>query len=354
MERLDAWFRWLGLPLIGAAAYAVFYLLSQFQPEGFVWFVLLYYVLLAVALYEGSRFVARRLDRRLPWSGQVARRLGVQLLCTLAFSLAITLFSYTGLKLFMMAQFRQPDRFGLYHLSLEGAYGLLLALLLNAVQLGLDFLRFWQTEKLTAERWQKEAARAQLESLKDQVNPHFLFNSLNVLSELIDDDPEAAKHFVDKLADVYRYVLHSRHLELVELREELNFVQAYAFLLGQRFGDALRVEVRVPAAARSAYLPPLALQMLLENAIKHNVVARKRPLIVRLWVEGDHLVVGNNRQPRTDADPPTTRLGLRNICRRYEYLSDRRPVVEPTATEFLVRLPLLALPAAVANAPAQP
>lgn len=342
MDRLDTWLRWLVPPLIGSTAYGVFFLLSQFEPEGFLWFVLLYYVLLMAVIYEGSRFIILRLDQRLPWAGQIGKRLSVQLLCTLSYSLIVTLVSYTALKLFMIAQFHQPDRFGIYHLSLEGAYGLLLALLINAVQVGLGFLRFWQEEKLLAERWQKESARAQLESLKDQVNPHFLFNTLNVLSELIDEDAGAAKQYVDRLADVYRYVLQSRHVELIELAEELTFVQAYAFLLGKRFGQGLRIELEVPPASRCKCLPPLALQMLLENAIKHNVASPKKPLTVRLWVEDGQLLVCNNRQPRTDA-APASQVGLRNIRKRYEYLSDRLPAVEPSETQFLVRLPLLSV-----------
>ncbi|WP_310395677.1 histidine kinase [Hymenobacter sp.] len=343
MERLETWFRWLVPPLIGGAAYAVLLLLSQFEkPDGFVWFVLLHYVLLMAAFYEGSRFIARRLDRHLPWTGQIGKRLAVQLLTSLAYSSVVTLLSYTALKLFMMARYHQPDHFGLYHLSLMGAYGLLLALLVNAVLLGLGFLQFWQQEKLRAERWQQESTRAQLESLKDQVNPHFLFNSFNILSELIDDDPAAAKHFVDKMAEVYRYVLSSRHVELIALSEELDFAQAYAFLLDKRFGDALRVQVQVPADSQREYLPPLALQMLFENAIKHNVASRRHPLTIRLWVEGSQLLVSNNRQPRPDVGP-VSRLGLQNICKRYAYLSDQQPLVEPTPTDFLVRLPLLSL-----------
>jgi len=342
MKQIDAWFRWLGPPLIGGAAYAAFYLFSQFEPEGFLWFVLLYYVLLTAAIYEGSHLIARRLDQHVPWAGQVGKRLGVQLLATLSYSLVITLLSYTVFKLLLIRWLHQPDRLGLYHLSLESAFGLLLALLINALQLSLGFLRFWQEEKLVAERWQKETVRAQLESLKDQVNPHFLFNSLNILSELIDEDPEAAKHYVDKLAEVYRYVLQSRQVELIALSEELAFVQAYAFLLEKRFGNGLRIELQVPLAAQATYLPPLALQMLLENAIKHNVVSRKQPLTICLWVEGAQLLISNNRQPRTDVGP-ATRLGLHNIHKRYEYLSDRLPMVESTETRFLVRLPLLAL-----------
>ncbi|HEX8657768.1 MAG TPA: histidine kinase [Hymenobacter sp.] len=342
MNRIDAWFRWLGPPLIGGVGYAAFYLLSQFEPEGFLWVVLLYYVSLTTAIYEGSDWIAHRLDRHVPWTGQVGKRLGVQLLATLLYSLVVTLLSYTALKLFLIWWLHQPDHFGLYHLSLESAFGLLLAMLVNALQLSLGFLRFWQEEKLVAERWQKENARAQLESLKDQVNPHFLFNSLNILSELIDEDPEAAKHYVDKLAEVYRYVLRSRQVELIALNEELTFVQAYAFLLEKRFGSGLRIELRVPPAAQDAYLPPLALQMLLENAIKHNVVSRKHPLTVCLWVEGAQLLISNNLQLRTDAGP-ATRMGLHNIYKRYEYLSDQVPIVEPTKTQFLVRLPLLPL-----------
>jgi two-component system LytT family sensor kinase len=342
MERLDTWFRWLGPLVIGSTAYAVFYLLSQFNPEKFWWFALLYYVLLTTAIYEGSTAIAHRLDRRYPWSGRVGKRFYLQLLATLAYSLSVTLLSYAGLKLFMIARFPHPERLTFHHLFLQSAYGLLLALLINSIQLLLSFLRFWQEEKLQAERWKQETARAQLESLQDQVNPHFLFNSFNILSELIDEDTAAAKHYVDKLAEVYRYVLRSRDVELIALSEELAFAEAYAFLLDKRFGEALRILVHVPADSRQDYLPPLALQMLLENAVKHNVASRRHPLTIRLWVEGNHLLISNNCQPRADVGP-ASRLGLRNILKRYEYLSDQQPIIEPSKTDFLVRLPLLSM-----------
>lgn len=343
MTRPDTWFRWLGPPLIGGTAYGALYLLSQFEPERFLWVALLYYVLLAAAMYEGSTVIARRLDGCFPWAAGVGRRLIVQLPTTLTYALLVTLASYAALKLLLIWLLHQPDQLNIHHLLLEAAFGLLIGLVVNSGQLGLGFLRFWQHERLRAERWQQETTRAQFAALKDQVNPHFLFNSLNILSELIDAEPGAAKQFVDKLAEVYRYVLRSRDIELIALSEELAFVQAYAFLLRQRFGEALRIDIEVPPTVRARCLPPLALQLLLENAIKHNAATRRNPLTIRLRVEAGQLLVSNNRQPRPDAGPPSG-LGLLNIRKRYEFLSDQLPVIEPGAAQFLVRLPLLPAP----------
>ena len=202
-----------------------------------------------------------------------------------------------------------------------------------------------QQESYRVAQLQKETFRAQLEALKYQVDPHFLFNSLNVLGSLIHLDPDRAVQFLGQLAEVYRALLDAGAQTLVPLHREMALVRAYAHLMETRFGAALRVEWDIAPACEQALVPPTAVQMLLENAIKHNGSTTRKPLCIRVSAHDGLLVVENNRQPRLDA-VASTRLGLQNIQRRYQHLTDRPVEIVPTPASFIVRLPLLTAPAA--------
>lgn len=202
-----------------------------------------------------------------------------------------------------------------------------------------------EQEVVRVAQLQKETFQAQLEALKNQVDPHFLFNSLNVLGSLIHLDPDRAVQFLGQLSDVYRALLDTGAQPLVPLRREMELVRAYAHLMETRFGAALRVEWDIAPAWEQALVPPTAVQMLLENAIKHNGSTTRKPLRIRVAAADGRLVVENNRQPRTDA-VASTRLGLLNIQRRYQHLTDRPVEIVPTPESFVVRLPLLTAPAA--------
>ncbi|PRY04271.1 histidine kinase [Pontibacter ummariensis] len=197
-----------------------------------------------------------------------------------------------------------------------------------------------QAEHLRAEQLQKENFRAQLESLKNQVNPHFLFNSLNVLNSLIYVDPDKAAAFLSQLSDVYRALLDNSNKQLVPLQKELNLANSYSYLMKTRFGDSVQINTDVPSDKLSLELPPSSLQMLIENAIKHNGSTKQKPLRICIYTEGDALIVKNNRQPRLE-EVKSTKVGLKNIRNRYSYITDRQVTVEQTADAFLVKLPLL-------------
>ncbi|GAB3744366.1 histidine kinase [Hymenobacter agri] len=201
-----------------------------------------------------------------------------------------------------------------------------------------------QQEVVRVAQLQKETFQAQLEALKNQVDPHFLFNSLNVLGSLIHLDADRAVQFLGQLAEVYRALLDSGAQTLVPLHREMVLVRAYASLMETRFGEALRVEWDVDLAWEQALVPPTAVQMLLENAIKHNGATTRKPLLIKVSAADGRLVVENNRQPRTDT-VASTHTGLRNIQRRYQHLTDRPVEIVPTPASFVVRLPLLTAPA---------
>ncbi|MBT9395422.1 histidine kinase [Hymenobacter sp. NST-14] len=218
--------------------------------------------------------------------------------------------------------------------------GQLYVLLVLLVLYSLHFFTRAQRALLENERLQREQLLARYEVLKQQVSPHFLFNSLTTLGWLIRDQPAAAERFVEEMSRVYRYVLQHGEHNQVPLADELAFTQSYVYLLRMRFGDSLRLSVDLPDGVLALPVPPLALQTLVENAVKHNVVARHRPLSIRIFLTASHLLtVENTWQPRL-TPVPGSGVGLRNLASRLRFLSDAELVIRQDDAHFTVQLPL--------------
>jgi len=183
-------------------------------------------------------------------------------------------------------------------------------------------------------------ASARFDALKNQLDPHFLFNSLNVLTSLIEEDPNAAQKFTTSLSKVYRYVLEQKNKDLVSVDEELDFARTYVRLLKMRFEDSLDFEIPKKASSPEAKIVPLSLQLLLENAVKHNVVTSSKPLHLKVYEENGALVVKNNIQEKAVVKK-SSGVGLQNIRQRYSILTDREMQISDSAGEFSVRLPML-------------
>jgi len=188
---------------------------------------------------------------------------------------------------------------------------------------------------------QKENLQSQFEVLKQQVNPHFLFNSLNVLTSLIKLDPDLAEKFSEHLSKVYRYVLENKDNELVDLNTELVFLDAYIFLLKIRFVNKLNVSIDIPEPKRSYQIIPLAMQLLIENAIKHNTMSKSNPLQIDIFIDQQNFLnIVNNLQKRP-SQIISTGVGLKNIQNRYMLLNTTIPVFEKTETHFIAKVPLV-------------
>ena len=172
----------------------------------------------------------------------------------------------------------------------------------------------WKKSVLESERLRRAHVQSQLEGLKSQINPHFLFNSLNTLSYLIPEDEHKAVKFVQKLSKVYRYFLEIQDQQVIPLKEELDFLKSYIFLVKERFGDNLQIKTETPAYFLEMSIVPLSLQILFENAIKHNVISKSKPLAIELFIDTktDYLVVSNNLQKKRQV-APSTKIGLQNI-----------------------------------------
>ncbi len=189
---------------------------------------------------------------------------------------------------------------------------------------------------------QEENIISQFETLKSQVNPHFLFNSLNVLSSLIFIDQERAANFVRQLSRVYRYVLDHKDMDTISLKEELPFIESYIFLLKTRFDQNLSVDIDISAEKQNFKVAPMVIQLLVENAIKHNVISKRKPLKVILSTSDNegYLTVSNNLQLKSSTERSSS-IGLTNIQKRYDYLSNKKIEILDDGEFFKVKIPLL-------------
>lgn len=209
------------------------------------------------------------------------------------------------------------------------------------VDIGTELLRKWRDSLADSERFQKENVQTRLDTLKSQINPHFLFNSLNTLSGLIHEDPEKASSFLRKISGVYRHILEARDKDLIPLEDELRIANDYIDLIHVRFEGSVEVLVEVEPTARSLRVVPLCLQMLMENAIKHNRASNEEPLHISIRTEAAQwLVVENNRQERRSLEV-STKVGLRNIKARLAHVTTRPMEVIENSERFTVRLPLI-------------
>ncbi len=225
----------------------------------------------------------------------------------------------------------------------NGAYyltSLLITIAMSVFFHAIFLYRELQKKKVTEQKIIAGTASAQFDALKNQLDPHFLFNSLNVLTSLIDENPDAAQKFTTSLSKVYRYVLEQKNKELVSVDEELQFANTYVNLLKMRFEDSIIFEIPEKASNAEAKVVPLALQLLLENAVKHNIVNTKNPLTIKIYEDNGHLVVENNLQAK-EVLRKSSGVGLSNIQQRYQLLTNRKVNINKSADVFKVQIPML-------------
>lgn len=204
-----------------------------------------------------------------------------------------------------------------------------------------QFYKLYQENKVAQQKVIAGTANAKFESLKNQIDPHFLFNSLNVLTSLIEENPENAQKFTTSLSKIYRYVLEQKDKELVPINEELDFAKTYFKLLEMRFEKSIEFEIPENQENSIAKVVPLSLQLLLENTIKHNIASEQNPLKIRIYIENDFLVVQNNLQKKEVLSDSRQGVGLQNIINRYAILTQRKVLIDQSNNQFTVFLPIL-------------
>jgi len=324
-------FRLIGVPFLT-------FLLFVFEcsdPRYYL-YELLWSFCLAILLWEGNRWINHLLNRYVPWQKHPVQRVFVQTGLSLAFTAWITYFLISVLYNYL---YQVELSFLMFRKNLF--INSIISFLYSSIYAGEYFFSQWTKSLLETEKLKREQISAQYETLKNQINPHFLFNSLHTLIGLIHEDPELASEYGHHFAKVYRYVLEHRKEELVPLKKEIEIVRLYAFLLESRFGENLQIEWSLDLEGQRKYLPPLTLQMLIENAIKHNVISKEMPLKLEIKLNGSQRLLVRNNLQRKNSFEPSTQIGLDNIQKRYQYLSDHKVIISESRDHFSVELPLL-------------
>lgn len=223
-------------------------------------------------------------------------------------------------------------------------FSMMIAFIITLIFHVFYFYKALQDSKLKEKTFESESNSAKFDALKSQLDPHFLFNSLNVLSALIDENPEKAQDFTVGLSKVYRYVLDQKHKDLVSLKDEIKFAQTYLNLLKMRFENSIDVQIDEKLYTIEAKIIPLSLQLLLENAVKHNRISEKEPLMIRIYRDSGSLVIENNFQAKiVSSNQKRNGIGLENIKSRYSIFTNKTCIVSKSETTFNVKLPLLQL-----------
>lgn len=257
-------------------------------------------------------------------------------------AIGLTIFTIFLLRLFTemvidgegFAEFLEGEKIQYYYISF------IISVVVTTIFYLFYYYRFKQESKVKEQKIIAGAASAQFDALKNQLDPHFLFNSLNVLTSLIEENPEAATRFTTALSKVYRYVLEQKNKQLVTLEEELKFAKLYMSLIKMRFEDSIVFQVPDQLSNPEAKVVPLSLQLLLENAVKHNQVTPNNKLYITITEEASHLVIQNNYQPKKVIKEGTG-VGLQNIRKRYYLLTDRAVSIAQDEKRFSVSIPLL-------------
>lgn len=299
-------------------------------------FSYLYTILIAFVIYQGTRYLQFTLRHYFDWLNKPVQKVIALVLVIPFYTIPVSVLMLVGwYNIFMNGVVDWTI------IKISTLIILVAVFFLVHVYETVFLVKQTENDQLKKEQLERSRAEAELEALKNQIDPHFIFNSLNTLSHLIEDKPLRARQFNDNLADVYRYILQNKRRDLVLLGEELDFLSGYYSLLKIRFEDAVRLDVNVDEAYRDQYLlPPISLQVLMENAIKHNEFSDKNPLEVRLdW--SNHLLVFSNPVRSKATRKPSSKIGLQNLDERYQLTTRQSIVVDAAGGKFTVQLPLL-------------
>lgn len=329
--------------LVGGAVFIVSFLirfaslgLAVFSNDLYIYF--LYCMMYSVVLYLVNVAIFELLDRVFQENRFSPKRIIIGFVS----SFFISLFFIAILRIFTQVVIQKQSLISF--LASEKAANYVESSVITFIVLlvfhSLHFYKIYQENKVTQQKIIAGTANAKFESLKNQIDPHFLFNSLNVLSSLIEENPDNAQRFTTSLSKIYRYVLEQKDKELVSVEDELSFAKTYMNLLKMRFENSLFYELPTGNINPDARVVPLSLQLLLENTVKHNVVSEQKPLHIRIFIDGDYLAIQNDLQKK-EVLQDRQGVGLLNIVNRYGIITDRKVKVQEDEKNFTVRIPIL-------------
>lgn len=332
-------FRWLMIMLVPALAVSLNLIMfgSAYWSQWDTLLISSLLMLVGIALLSAIQIFIANLMR--------SRQTGDQRLIRRIMMAACIHFPVTGL--FVSGYILLYDRFSLFQYQFSQTdlnRGLLAGIVCDIVGIamneGIYSYHKWRETKLEAEQLSKEKLRTQLNSLLQQINPHFLFNSLNTLSALIDENPQSAQKYLSDLSKVYRYLLRTNENELTTLASEINFIDSYFHLLQTRFGKGVVLRKNISPDDHNKLLPPLTLQLLVENAVKHNTVGKNNPLFIEIFIAGNFLTVRNTLQKKI-IKVESNKVGLTNIAEKYRLINKSAIEIVEADGYFSVSVPLI-------------
>lgn len=328
----DNWLRIIGIPLVAFIMPVAFFNVRPSQNLGNYLITVLVSVLYVSIYWHFYRGVMIYFRKRLPSLKDFGKRVAIQSVVYVLFTLLVSLGS------FAVGIHRFPQVFERPSVDIIILASLIITLMISSIYEVVFGVEMWKRSLIENERLQKERAEAQLISLNNQLNPHFLFNSLNTLTALIPRQPDTAVLFTEELAKVYRYILNMSNKKLVTVEKEMEGVRSFQYLWQKRYSENISFDIDLPQLIKELHVPPLSIQMLVENAIKHNIISSENPLKVSITHKEDMIWVSNNLQVRNTLHK--NGKGLSNIIERYKYLTERH--VEVTRNEyFIVKIPVL-------------
>jgi sensor histidine kinase YesM len=335
----DIGFRVILIPFFGISIPIITQMIPQqaFTTWQFK-FSYLYTIFIAFVIWEGNRFLLFSLRSYFDWLNKPVKKIIALLLSVSFYTIPVSALLLVGWYYFFNN--------GQVHWNkvFEATLIIMICVVfITHVYETVFLVKQTETDKVKKEQLERSKAEAEFQALKNQIDPHFIFNSLNTLSHLIEEKPLKARAFNDSLADVYRYILHNRERTLVVLHEEMDFVNDYFLLLTIRFESAVQLRVEISDEIKNTTLiPPISLQLLLENAIKHNEFSDENPLIITIECKGGQLMVSNDiRKKRLRKE--SSKIGLQNLNERYRLTANNSITVNDTGKEFIVSLPILTI-----------
>lgn len=291
--------------------------------------------LAAIYLYFTNNIIIDFLNKRYKWESHLHIRIPLELLA------AIINVILPSAIITVIAHNINPYQNGL---EINLINNILISSVINILFVvgmeGFLFYKNWKESNQRVNQLEFQTTIAKLESLKNQLNPHFLFNSLNVLSSLINKDTKSAQLFINDFSQIYRYILETSDMQVIKLKDELDFCRSYFKLNQFRFANSINMQINLDNDLLNKLIPPLALQLTIENAIKHNIIDVDKPLNIKLYFDDAMIIIENNYQPRI-SDNNSKGMGIKNLTKRYEFLSDKKPEFSIVNDKFIAKLPII-------------
>ena len=327
---------WIIILAVGIIIPGVYYTSYKWALDWNALFHILHGVIMSAGLWVGCGMIVTYLWKNNPWEHEPLKHLVIEILAIITYTITFSTLIYVIEKKLNFIQNFRPT------LLIDALMTILITLFITSIYEAVFFYRQWEYNFSKSIRLEKDNIEAKYEALKSQVNPHFLFNSLNTLVSLIEDNEQAVR-YVQNLSEFMRYMITGSNNQLVLLREELEMLDKYIHILKIRFGENLKVTINFPESYSHFSIPPLVLQILTENCIKHNVVSMDKPLEISISATGNFITVENLLQRKPGYNSPGQ--GLNNIKERYGFFTTREIKIKETKNIFSVTVPLLEIKA---------